>query len=168
MVIDHLKASNLLPACTAEYIAVDIVCVFPCILPAIIIVAPNSPSALAKVSIKPESTPGTESGNKIFQKIFIFEIPRVLAANSISSLTCSKAPKLVLYIIGRLTTMAEITAAVGVKIILIPKLPKALPIIEFFPNIINRKNPTTVGGRTIERVRNPSTKDLPLFIFITR
>lgn len=126
--------------------AVDIVCVFPGMFPAIIIVAPNSPSALAKVSINPENTPGTESGSKIFQKIFIFEIPRVLAANNISSLTCSKAPKLVLYIIGRLTTMAEITAAVGVKIMLIPKLFKSFPIIEFFPNIINKKKSNNSWG----------------------
>ena len=136
-------------------------------LPAIIIVAPNSPSALANVSIRPDRSPGIDRGTKSLQKILVFDIPKVLAANKMSSSTCSKAPRLVLYIMGRLTTVADITAASGVKIIFKPKLASIFPNIEFFPNIMSRKKPTTVGGRTMDSVKRPSTKALPLFIFIT-
>ena len=54
--------------------------VFFGIFPASIDVAPYSPMALANVKIVPESIPGRADGITTFQKIFISDIPSVLAA----------------------------------------------------------------------------------------
>lgn len=49
----HIHASVIFPESIAKYIAVGTVCVTPGMIPANISVAPNSPSALAKLSTTP-------------------------------------------------------------------------------------------------------------------
>lgn len=76
----HSPASFMLPDATAEYTASGSVLVFPLILPAIIAVAPNSPSPLANASTAPETTPGqaigsyvNQEGNKVYATNVIVE-----------------------------------------------------------------------------------------------
>ena len=68
------------PAATAEYTAIGSVRVFPAIFPAIIAVAPNSPSPLAKDKTAPDRNPGKAFGNIIQRNIFHSDIPSVLPA----------------------------------------------------------------------------------------
>ena len=58
----------------------ETVAVLPGMLPASMLVAPNSPSALAKVRIVPEAMPGPAVGMTTVQKILISDMPSVLPA----------------------------------------------------------------------------------------
>ena len=59
-----------------------IVCVSPGILDTNVMVAPNSPSALAKQSIAPAIMPGSARGNVMVRKTLIGLAPSVAAACS--------------------------------------------------------------------------------------
>ena len=130
----------------------------PAIFPAIMAVAPNSPSPLAKARMPPHAMPGSAAGNITFQKIRHSENPRVLAANIRFSSTCSSAPLAERYMSGKEITTAASTVAPQENAILTPKYStKKAPIGRRIPNKYRRKNPATVGGRTRGRVKIPSS-----------
>jgi hypothetical protein len=110
----------------------------------------------------PEIIPGKERGTVIVQNILRSDTPRVLAALIILLSICSKADRVVLYIIGKDTTIAAITVACHENIICIPKEKSNEPIGLFFPNISNNKKPRTVGGSTIGIVNKASKKHVNL------
>lgn len=62
------QANFILPVSIATYTAVGAVWVFPGILPANMSVAPNSPNALAKLSMNPETIDFTDSGRVTCKK----------------------------------------------------------------------------------------------------
>ena len=62
---------------------------------------------------------------------------------------------------GKDTTTAAITAPCQVNSTLIPIFKSSPPNRLFFPKMISRKNPTTVGGNTIGREKMPSISALP-------
>ena len=164
----QLKAVDISPPSTAKNIAIGIVWVLPGIFPASIRVAPNSPRALAKASTVPDAIPGKASGKATVQNIRHSETPKVLAAFKIFSSICSKAPAVVLYIRGKATTVAAITVAGQENISLIPKENKIFPIGPFLPKVTNKKKPSTVGGKTIGKVKMASknTLNLPFLFFM--
>lgn len=106
-------------------------------------------------------------GIMILKKIFLSDMPRVLAASVILRSTCSKAPRQVLYIMGKDTAAAAMTAPCHVNSTLNPADAKAPPIGLFLPKIISKKKPTTVGGSTIGNENSPSARLFPLFMEIT-
>ena len=135
--------------------------------PAIIIVAPNSPKALVKESIAPPNIDCQLFGSITFQNIQFSDLPNVLAAFIILVSICSKAPLLVLYISGKETIKEASIAPLKVNIKGKPNFSTMLPIKEFLPKNISKKNPTTVGGSTKGRVNTISNIDENLFILKT-
>ena len=75
---------------------------------------------------------------------------------------CSKDERVVLYIIGKATTVAAMTVAVHEKIILVSKSFNSFPIGPFLPQISSKKKPRTVGGKIRGRVKMPSINPLNL------
>lgn len=143
----------------------ETVCVRWGMLPASIIVAPNSPSARAKARIVPAITLGIEFGNVTRKKSSVSDIPSVRPAFRRFSSICSNAPLEVRYIKGKETTVDAITAPVHEKMTDAPILSSSWPIMLFLPNIMRRKKPTTVGGSTSGRVNRPSKTPFPYFSF---
>src|SRR4028119_552573 len=131
-------------------------------LPASIKVAPNSPNARAKARVVPAKIPGMARGKVMRQKIVTSEAPRVLATRNRLALICSKAPSAVLYINGKATTVAVITAAYQVKTILKFSDSSSCPREPFLPNSSSNKNPTTVGGKIKGETKIPSINDFHL------
>src|SRR3989304_6540804 len=97
-----------------------IVLVLPGMFPATIIVAQNSPSALAKLRIRPAVNPLFASGRVTRKRVWISDFPRVNAAFSYSISTDSIAAFADFIIIGIATTVAATTAACHVNIMLQP------------------------------------------------
>lgn len=64
----YCPASSIFPDATAEYTANGSVLVFPLIFPAIIAVAPNSPSPLANARTAPEITLAMQSASALSRK----------------------------------------------------------------------------------------------------
>ena len=132
----YCPASSIFPDATAEYTANGSVLVFPLIFPAIIAVAPNSPSPLANARTAPEIIPGQAIGICTFQKMFHSLIPSVLPAESTSGFTCSKAPLADRYINGNEITTAANTVAPHENAIFTAKYSiKNLPIGLLIPKI---------------------------------
>ena len=133
--------------------------VCPGILPATIKVAPNSPKARAKDKTIPAIIPLLAKGKLIRQKIDHSEAPKVLATCKSFLSICSNAPKDVLYINGKATTVAVIIAAYQVKTILMLSGISIFPITPFLPNSSSNKKPTTVGGKIKGEINIPSIID---------
>src|SRR5919202_3308892 len=129
-------------------------------LPAIIKVAPNSPKALAKARVVPARIPGKARGIVIRQKIVHSEAPRVLATRIRLTSICSKAPSAVLYIKGKATTVAAITAPYQENTRLEFREDNSRPINPFLPNSSSNKKLTTVGGKIRGQTKIPSISDV--------
>ena len=80
-------------------------------LPAIIMVAPNSPKVLAKERTKPDISPGQDHGIVTVQNTRHSLEPRVRAASSNVLSILSKAALVLWYMRGKDTTMPARTAA---------------------------------------------------------
>ena len=131
----YLKDAGF-PDATAEYTANGSVLVFPLIFPAIIAVAPNTPSPLANASTPPEMIPGSAFGIITRKKMLHSLIPSVLPAESTSGFTCSKAPLADRYINGNEITTAANTVAPHENAIFTAKYSiKNLPIGLLIPKI---------------------------------
>ena len=91
-------------------------------LPATISVAPNSPSARAKASSTPASTPRQAIGSVTRKNSAHSPRPSTRAARSSCGSTPSKAARADFITSGNATIVAAITAPCQVKIRLMPKL----------------------------------------------
>lgn len=135
------------------------VVVLPGMLPASISVAPNSPMDLEKDKTVAAAIPGHARGTVIVQNILLSETPRVLAAFIMLLSICSKAPLVVLYMIGKDTAAAAMTVADQENTICIPMEYRNAPMGLFLPNIISNIRPRTVGGSTKGKVKTASKID---------
>ena len=72
----------------------------------------------------------------------------------------SNAPRAVRYTSGKLTTMAEMTAASHVKTIVMPCAMSQRPTAVDCPNSMSSKKPQTVGGSTMGMVNTESRTPL--------
>ena len=156
IIITNSRASSMSPLSVAKKIAIGIVWVFPGILPASIKVAPNSPRARAYDNNNPDIRPGLAKGSMIRQKSSISEAPRVLALDIRLKSICWNAPNDVLYIKGKATTIAAITAAYHVNIILTLNNHNSLPIGPYFPSNNNSKNR---NSWTPNQYEDPNTRE---------
>ena len=120
----------------------------PSILPAKIIVAPNSPNALAKPNSIPPEIPKKLSLRVIVKNILILFDPSDLATFSKSLSTDSKAIINDLAISGNETRAQANIAANLVNTISIPISSNIWPTKPAGLKIINRKYPKTTGGKT--------------------
>src|SRR6202522_4350639 len=145
-----------------------IVSVFPGIFPAIISVAPNSPSARANERIVPARIPGHASGSAISRNTRLSDAPSVRAACIRCGSTCSSAARAVKYISGNATTVAAMTVAGHEKTIVAPNANRNLPIGPLRPKSRRRKKPTTVGGSTRGKRNIPSTSAAPMPVRLSR
>ena len=92
-----------------------------------------------------------------FRKMVHSPMPKVLAACTRVSSTCSKAPLADRYISGNdMTTAASTVAPQENAIFTLKYSRKNWPTGRFTPNTYNRKNPATVGGSTSGMVKIPS------------
>ena len=89
-------------------------------LPATMIVAPNSPSARAKASTAPASTDGHASGRLIVRKMRAGDAPSVAATRSYRALTCSNPARAVRTRSGSPMIAIASTTAFHVKTTSIP------------------------------------------------
>lgn len=89
--------------------------VSPKMLPAKVMVAPNSPRLLLKLRIKPETMPFFDKGIKIVIKTFICEAPKDSAANNIFLSTDSNDCRIDLTNSGKAMTADAIVAAIQVN-----------------------------------------------------
>ena len=69
---------------------------------------------------------------------------------------------------GKLTTTAAMTAAFHVNTKFMSNCSKNFPIVERLPNSNSKKNPTTVGGKTIGNIITASTRALPRLRLLTK
>src|ERR1700678_3881719 len=145
-----------------------IVSVFPGMFPAIIRVAPNSPSARAKERIVPARIPGQARGSGISRNTRHSDAPSVRAACVKFGSTCSSAARAVRYISGNATTAAASTVAGQEKTIVPPKANRSLPSGPLRPKSRSRKKPTTVGGNIRGIRKSPSTSAAPPPVRLSR
>ena len=136
--------------------------VFPGIFPATMRVAPNSPTALAKLRTQPAIMPFFARGRVMKSAVSNSFLPRIRDASSTFLSTAPMAAVVVFTIRGKETTKAAMAAACQVKRIPLPvSLVKILPITPFFPSRITRMYPVTVGGRTMGMVTITSASPFP-------
>ena len=117
-------------------------------LPASIIVVPNSPRARAKLRLRPASRPGRISGRVTRQKTCGGLHPRPRATASSAGSSRSRAARVLRYISGKATTAALITVALQLNTTLIPITCKGWPSGPWGPSSSSSKKPSTVGGST--------------------
>src|SRR5690606_15823218 len=143
--------------------AVAVVWVLPGMLPANMRVAPNSPSARAKLRIAPAMMDLAASGIEMSSNNLSFPAPSTRAASSMS-LSMPWNPVLAdWYMSGKATTMAAMTAAHQVNIIGCWKSHSIpLPTGLLRPKITINRKPTTDGGSTSGNKNIVSRMDLPL------
>ena len=77
IIVSLIAIASPFGICKKVYMAADIVWVSPGILETKVIVAPNSPKALAKLKVAPTIIPGIEIGSVIVKKTLKGEAPRV-------------------------------------------------------------------------------------------
>jgi hypothetical protein len=130
-------------------------------------VAPNSPSALAKLRIRPVIIDLDDNGRVTNKNTFISLAPSTLAASSIPLSTDWNPIFTVWYINGKATMVEAITAAKGENIM---ELANSLLIINpsrlLPPKKKISKKPITVGGKTMGSKRKISMMILPLKLLV--
>src|SRR5699024_6837310 len=122
--------------------------VVPCSEPAKVMVAPNSPSALAKVNTTPESSPGHNNGSVMVVKVRHRDAPSDCAIRSYPDPAEARCDSNVVTIKGNDTNVWASTTAVELKAISIPIADRCSPIKPRRPNTSVSKIPATTGGMT--------------------
>ena len=123
------------------------VCVFPTIFPATMIVAPNSPIDRINPIKIPPRIPLYARGIVIVSITLILLAPKVLAHDSSFSSIEFIETMIVLTIRGNDVIAAAIAAACHVKIMSIPKVIfKKSDKGDLFPSICSKKKPIATGG----------------------
>jgi len=149
------------PPPNSEYTTSGSVCVLPSILPANMIVAPNSPSARDQLMTAPAARPALASGTMTQRKTARSLAPSTRAASSMSRSTAAIPARAERTKNGTATKVwARITASV-VNGMTIPKTSSASPTRPRRPNTKSSARPATDGGRTIGRSTIVSTMDDP-------
>ena len=118
--------------------ATDSVWVRPGRLPAIISVAPNSPSARAKASSTPATMPRAASGSVTRKNTPAWHTPSTRAAFSSCASTFSKAARADLNTSGNATTAAAMTAPCQVKTSSMPQPASVSPSTPRRPSSTSR------------------------------
>ena len=90
----RMVAPSFPGTCMSEYIASAMVRVSPSILPAKVIVAPNSPRQRAKPKTNPLVIPGKANGKVILKKVINGDTPRVREVSSIRGSIISTAVRI--------------------------------------------------------------------------
>ena len=103
------------------------------------LVAPYSPSALAKASTVPARIPWRQARMRTCQKIQVLDSPSVWPDQARFSSKLSKAPRAVRYISGNATTTAAATPPGQFMTSLIPICIRKLPSGRRVPNRSSRK-----------------------------
>src|SRR4051794_8827860 len=140
--------------------------VTPCRLPAKVIVAPNSPSALAQHSTAPATRAGRISGSVTRRKTVSRFAPRVAAASSYPWSAERKAPSTAMTRNGIATNVSAITTAAVVNGMVMPNhASRRSPTSPLRPRTSSSATPPTTGGSTsgnvtsARRSRSPGIVD---------
>ena len=120
--------------------------VTPCMDPANVRVAPNSPRQRASARAAPRPRPGRTVGNVICQKTREGEAPREEAISSRPRSRARSADSRVTMRKGRETKTCAITTAVVVKAMSRPALLSRAPSVERLPKAESSAMPATTGG----------------------
>ena len=115
--------------------------VAPGMLPATMIVAPNSPSARANASTAPASTDGHASGRLIVRKTRAGDAPSVAATRSYRALTCSNPARAVRTRSGSPMIAIASTTAFHVNTISMPSRSSTRPTLPRRPRSMSRMQP---------------------------
>ena len=130
-------------------------------LPAKVMVAPNSPSARAQPVAAPASRPGAASGTSTERKARAGDARRVAAASRYLRSTSVKPARAAPMKNGAATNAWATTTPSVVKGSVMPRAPRAWPASPFRPKAVSSATPATVGGSTIGRSMNASRSALP-------
>lgn len=151
-ITDSLVAFEKFPSKTALYIASEIVSVFPIIFPPRISVIPTSPKDLAIDRVKPQIMPCEMFGRITYWISCLFEVPSNLETSKIDLFRTDAEDITDFTINGNPEIKAANKTPTGLKIILISKtLCNPFPIKPSLPNIMRKKNPRDIGGKTSGR-----------------
>ncbi len=167
-IIARLMAISSSRICTLEYIANGRVWVLPGMLPATVIVAPNSLSALTNPNKTPAKTPRYASGTVIVKNTRTDPAPSVRADISYRSSTAPIATIVARAIRGNDTIAEAKTAATQVNTMSVPRtLSTIFPTSPSLPSSKRSKNPTTTGGTARGSETAMSMKRLPQTFLLT-
>src|SRR6266545_957013 len=134
----------------------------PGLLPAKVMVAPNSPSARAQHSTAPAATPGATSGSVTRRKVVHRSAPSVAAASSYRVSAPRNAPSTAMTRNGIATNASATTTPVVVNGTVIPNVPLShAPSRPLRPNTSSSATPPTTGGSTSGTVTRARTRRRP-------
>ena len=121
--------------------------VTPCMDPAKVRVAPNSPRHRASASAVPRPRPDRTVGRVICQKTRVGDAPREEAISSSPGSRARRADSRVTMRKGRDTKTCAMTTAVVVKAMSRPAPLRSAPSVERLPKAASSAMPATTGGR---------------------
>ena len=126
-------------------------------------VAPNSLRLRAKAKMTPVMIPGIMRGMVTVKNTRSGPAPKVRAAASKPSSTCSMERRIARTRRGKATTAEATAAPFQLNIKLIPRFSYSqVPIIPLRPSRTSSRYPITTGGKTRGRCVNPSSSVLPI------